>query len=111
MEIYNQPGMSDIEASPDKIRQQAMAAKELCEKLLAHIKTIEKEVDTSACFWETDSSRLLYDYYKEDMLDYIDLKKKLYLRIEQLNKIAAIYERAEEDSRDTASALPDTILE
>lgn len=100
-----------ISASTDKIRQQAIVAKELCIKLLAHIQTINNEVDASIYCWESDSSRLLYDYFREDMPDYNDIKKELNKRIEQLDEIAAMYDSVEESSENAAATLPDTVIE
>lgn len=100
----------NISVSTDRIRQQAQQAKDFCEKILDHMKSIENKVEASAFFWNTDSSQLLYKYFEEDKLDYDEIKNKLYLQIEHLNKIAALYESSEQVSQEAVSELPNAII-
>lgn len=100
-----------IAVSSEKIRQQSEQSEYLCEKLLAHMKTIESKVAASVYFWNSESSQLLYKYFDEDKLDYEKIRKNLHLQIKHLNQIAAIYESSEKDSREAITTLPDTIIE
>lgn len=102
---------TEFKASPEKIGQHAARARALSESLLGHMKTIEEKVDMSSYFWSSDSSNLLYKYFRQDKLDYDEMKRRLNKNIEKLNSIAAMYESAERAVESEISALPDTIIE
>lgn len=101
---------NNISVSPDKIKQQAEQARDICERLLGHIKKIEELVTFSTYFWNSDGANLLRKYFDEDKLDYVEIRKILFAQTEHLNKIAELYKNSENVSQADVAALPDTII-
>lgn len=103
-------GDSTISVSPEKIRQTAHRAGEICERMIARMESIEHSVAVSRAVWDSDSADLLRGYFEEDKKDYAYLKGSLKKKVEMLAEIAALYNQAEDDAGELSADLPDSIF-
>ena len=99
-----------IKASPEKIRQTASRASAICERMIVRMESVEHSVSESEFIWDSESAGLLYGYFEEDKMNYEFIKNALREKIELLSEIAALYEKAENDSGESAMALPNTVF-
>lgn len=100
-----------IAASPQKIRQQLLNAREICDKLACGLDNVDRKVASSAYFWKSDSAVLLRKYFNEDKPAFEQIKRELRSQIEKLEQIAEQYESAETSASEQAATLPDTIID
>lgn len=103
-------GDNAILASPEKIRQTACRAKELCERMYVRMESIEHSVAKSSSVWNSESADLLREYFEQDKKDYEYLKVSLKNKIEMLTEIAALYDKAEDGAGELVADLPDTVF-
>ncbi len=100
-----------IAASPEKILQKATEAKVLCERLIENLNTIDKRVNASSYFWESESARFLGTAYRADKPDLEALRAGLSKQIKSLEEIALMYHKAEASTKAAHTALPGNVLE
>ena len=101
---------NSIAVSPERIRQTAQQAGSICRRLINSMEGVEQNVAESVSAWQSESAELFRVFFRENQQDFEEVKISLQNKIMQLNKIAALYDRAEADAEQAASTLPDTIL-
>lgn len=99
-----------ITVSPQRIINTARDAKGICERLIADMENIEKGVADSPAFWSSESADLLYRLFRNEKKEYEKLKNEIRAKIANLDEIADLYSKAENETEDNASALPSTVL-
>lgn len=107
MTLNNQYG---ITVSPQRILNTAQDAKGICERLIADMESIEKDVANSPAIWSSESAELLYRLFRDEKKEYERLKGEIRAKIARLDEIAAMYSEAENEAEDNASALPGTVI-
>lgn len=99
-----------ITVSPQRILNTAQEAKGICERLIADMENIEKDVADSPAFWNSESAELLYRLFRDDKKEYERLKDEIRAKIARLDEIAVLYSESEDQAEDDASALPDIVI-
>ncbi len=99
-----------LKVSPDALKTKAQQISGQVKKIESHWQGIYNLVNNSKSYWEGEASDFHRRYLKENDEDAKKLLKRLGEHPEDLEKMAGVYEKAEEQALQAASALPDDVI-
>lgn len=99
-----------LKVSPDVLKVKAQQISGQVQKLQDHWQRIYDLVKNSKSYWEGEASDYHRRYLKENDDDAKKLLKRLAEHPEDLEKMAGVYEKAEEQAMQVASSLPDDVI-